>query len=70
MDWLGADLTAGRTASFGFAVYDVAQQLSVAVRQQLRRTGEVPAWFLPAVYRRRRELRRLGDSGRVWAALT
>lgn len=69
MDWLGADLTAGRMASFGFAVHDVAQELSVAERQELRRTGEVPEWFLPAVYRRRRELRRLGDSGRVWVAL-
>jgi hypothetical protein len=57
-EWLGADLTSKRVASFGFAVYDVAQELSVAERQVLRSTGEVPDWFLPAVHRRRRELRR------------
>ncbi len=68
-DWLGFDLTAGRMASFGFAVHDVAQQLSVAERQALRATGEVPDWFLAAVYRRRRELRRLGDRGRIWTGL-
>jgi hypothetical protein len=65
-DSLGFDLTSGRMASFGFAVYDVAQELSVEERQVLRRTGAVPDWFLPAVYRRRRELRRLGDRGRIW----
>ena len=57
-EWLGADLTSKRVASFGFAVYDVAQELSVAERQMLRSTGAVPDWFLPAVHRRRRELRR------------
>jgi hypothetical protein len=56
-DGLGDDLTSGRMASFGFAVYDVAQRLSVAERRVLRETGEVPGWFLAAVYRRRRELR-------------
>jgi hypothetical protein len=65
-DWLGFDLTSGRMASFGFAVHDVAQRLSVDERQVLRRTGEVPDWFVPAVYRRRRELRRHGDRGRIW----
>lgn len=68
-DWLGIDLTAGRMASFGFAVHDVAQRLSVEERQVLRRTGEVPGWFLPAVYRRRRELRRRGDRDRIWTGL-
>jgi hypothetical protein len=56
-EWLGADFTSRRIASYGFAVYDVAQELSVAERQELRRTGAVPDWFLPAVHRRRRELR-------------
>jgi hypothetical protein len=57
-EWLSADLTSKRVASFGFAVYDVAQELSVAERQVLRSTGKVPDWFLPAVHRRRREMRR------------
>ncbi len=57
-EWLGADMTSKRVATFGFAVYDVAQELSVAERQELRRSGTVPDWFLPAVHRRRREMRR------------
>jgi hypothetical protein len=56
-DWLGADPVSGRMRSFAFAVYDVARQLSAAERQELRRTGQVPDWFVPAVYRRRREMR-------------
>ncbi len=68
-DWLGYDLTAGRMASFGFAVYDVAQELSVEERQVLRATGEVPDWFLPAVYRRRRRLRRQSERDRIWTGL-
>jgi hypothetical protein len=57
-DWLGADPVSGRMRSFAFAVHDVARQLTAAERQQLRRTGQVPDWFVPAVYRCRRELRR------------
>jgi hypothetical protein len=68
-DWLGFDLTAGRMASFGFAVYDVAQELSVEERQVLRATGDVPDWFLPAVYRRRRRLRRQSERDRIWTGL-
>lgn len=68
-DWLGYDLTSCRMASFGFAVYDVAQELSVEERQVLRATGEVPDWFLPAVYRRRRRLRRQSDRDRIWTGL-
>ena len=62
-DWLGADPVSGRMRSFAFAVYDVARQLSAAERQQLRRTGQVPEWFIAAVYRRRRELRRRRSRG-------
>ena len=57
-DWLGIDPVSGRMRSFAFAVHDVARQLSATERQQLRRTGHVPDWFVPAVYRRRRQLRR------------
>jgi hypothetical protein len=57
-DWLGVDPVAGRLRSFAFAVYDVAQQLSAVEREELRRTGQVPDWFLPAVSRRRRRSRR------------
>jgi hypothetical protein len=68
-DWMGYDLTAGRMASFGFAVYDVTQELSVEERQVLRATGEVPDWFLPAVRRRRRRLRRQRERDRIWTGL-
>ncbi len=56
-DWLGTDPVSGRMRSFAFTVYDVPRQLSAVERQELRRAGQLPGWFLPAVYRRRRELR-------------
>ena len=62
-DWLGADPVSGRMRSFAFAVYDVSRQLSAAERQELRRTGKVPDWFVRTVYRRRRELRRARSEG-------
>jgi hypothetical protein len=34
---------------FSLAVHDVSQRLSADERATLRRTGEVPAWFLGAV---------------------
>jgi hypothetical protein len=59
---LGTDATAGVTTGrmrrWSFAVHDVAQRLDAEERRVLRTTGRVPDWFLDAVRKRYRELRR------------
>ena len=43
---------------WSFAVHDVAQRLDAEERRVLRTTGRVPDWFLDAVRKRYRQLRR------------
>jgi hypothetical protein len=51
-------VTTGRMRRWSFAVHDVAQRLDAEERRVLRTTGRVPDWFLDAVRKRYRELRR------------
>jgi hypothetical protein len=51
-------VTTGRMHRWSFAVHDVAQRLDAEERRVLRTTGRVPDWFLDAVRKRYRELRR------------
>ncbi len=54
----GIDVVRGPMMRYAYAVDDVAKRLSDEERRVLRETGAVPDWFLPAVHRRSRELRR------------
>ncbi|HEX6501379.1 MAG TPA: hypothetical protein VF054_20465 [Micromonosporaceae bacterium] len=52
------DRRTGVMMRYSLAVQDVAQLLRPEEREVLRESGQVPPWFLEAVTRRYRELRR------------
>jgi hypothetical protein len=51
-------MISGRMAVYAEAVDDLAGELSAEERRTLRTTRQVPAWFLPRVQERAKELRK------------
>jgi hypothetical protein len=54
---VAGEMISERLMDYGVAVDDLASQLDAEERQTLRLTGQVPAWFLPRVEERARQLR-------------
>lgn len=55
----GRDIARGRMRRYAMAAYEVSARLNPDERQVLRTTGQVPAWFLPAVIAHARTIRRV-----------
>ncbi len=60
---VSGDMISERLMDYAFAVDELAASLDVEERATLRATGEVPAWFLPRVEERARQIRRAGKPG-------
>lgn len=54
------DASSDKLGDYGLACEDAARTLTPAERDHLRKTGEVPDWFLADVERRYAEIRKSG----------